>query len=92
VAADGLNVFLNASAEIGAGPIKAMVDDLKVAMSRVSLSEAGDNTPLLSLDRFSLNDGHIDIGSRKINITRVSTAGGGTSVIRDKDGRIRLIE
>jgi outer membrane protein OmpA-like peptidoglycan-associated protein len=56
------------------------------------MSEAGDDTPLLSINMLSLNDGHIDIESRKIAITRVGTAGGGTSVIRDKDGKIRLIE
>jgi hypothetical protein len=89
---DGFNVLLNASAEIGAGPIKAMVDDLEVAMNRVSFSEAGDGTPLVSLDRLLLNDGHIDIGSRKIAITQVSTAGGGTNVMRGKDGKIQLVE
>jgi len=92
IVVDGFNVLLNASAEIGAGPVKALVDDLEVEMNRVSFSEAGENTPLVSLDRLLLNDGHIDIGSHKIGITRVSTAGGGTSVMRGKDGKIQLVE
>ena len=87
-----LNVLLNASAEVGAGPAKAIVDDLDVAIDRISISEAGDNTPFLSLDTLELNDGRIDIDSRKITITRVGAIGGGTSVVRDKNGHIRLIE
>ena len=61
-------------------------------MNRVSFSEARDDTPLVSLDRLLLNDGHIDIGSHKITITRVSAEGGGTSVMRGKDGKIQLVE
>jgi outer membrane protein OmpA-like peptidoglycan-associated protein len=92
LAVGGLNVLLNASAEVGTGPVKAMVEDLEVALNRVSISEAGDDTPFLSLDTLALNDGRIDIGSREITITRVGATGGGTSVIRGKNGRIRLLE
>jgi uncharacterized protein involved in outer membrane biogenesis len=88
----GLNILLNASAEVGTGPVKVIVDDLEVALNRVSISEAGDDTPFLSLDTLTLNDGRIDIGSREITITRVGATGGETDVTRGKDGRIRLIE
>jgi len=92
LAVGGLNVLLNASAEVGTGPLKAIVDDLEVALNRVSISEAGDDTPFLSLDTLALNNGRIDIGSREITITRVGATGGGTDVVRGKDGRIRLFE
>ncbi|MGB6012553.1 MAG: DUF748 domain-containing protein, partial [Desulfobacterales bacterium] len=92
LAVGGLNVLLNASAEAGTGPLKAIVDNLEVALNRVSISEAGDDTPFLSLDTFTLNDGRIDIGTREITITRIGTTGGGTDVVRGKDGRIRLFE
>ncbi len=88
----GLNVLLNASAEVGAGPIKAVVNDLEVALNRVAVSEAGEDTPFISLDTLVLNDGRIDIGSRGITITRVGTTGGETSVVRGQNGRIRLLE
>ncbi|MGD8982331.1 MAG: DUF748 domain-containing protein, partial [Desulfobacterales bacterium] len=88
----GLNVLLNASTEVGTGPIKALAKDLEVALNRVSISEVGDETPLISLDTLALNDGRVNVGSREIAITRVSTTGGGTDVIRDKNGRIRLLE
>ncbi|MBW2602823.1 MAG: DUF748 domain-containing protein [Deltaproteobacteria bacterium] len=87
-----LNVLLNASAEVGTGPIKAIADDLEVALNRVSISEAGDDTPFLSLDMLVLNDGRIDIGSREVSITRMRSTGGGTDVVRGKNGRIRLFE
>jgi len=87
-----LNVLLNASAEVGSGPVKAVVDDLDVALNRVSFSEAGGDTPLLFLDTIFLNNGRIDIGNREITIALAGTTGGGTGVVRDKDGRIRLIE
>ncbi|MBW2237518.1 MAG: DUF748 domain-containing protein [Deltaproteobacteria bacterium] len=92
LAVGGLNVLLNVSAEVGTGPIKVIVDDLDVALNRVSISEAGDDTPFLSLDTLALNGGRIDIGSREITIMRVGASGGGTDVLRGKDGRIRLIE
>jgi Domain of Unknown Function (DUF748) len=92
LAVGGINVFLNASAEIGAGPVKAIVDDMEVALNRVSISETVDDTPFLSLDTLALNDGRIDIGSREISIKRVEATGGGTSVVRDKKGKIRLFE
>ena len=89
----GLNVLLNASAEeVGTGPVKAIVDDLEVKLSSISFLEAGDDTPFLSLDTLALNDGRIDIGSREITITRVAATGGGTDVVRGKNGRIRLLE
>ncbi len=91
LAVGGLNVLLNASAEVGTGPVKAIVDDLEVALNRVLISEPGD-APFLSLDTLALNDGRIDIGNREITITRVGATGGGTSVVRGKDGSIRLLE
>lgn len=92
LAIGGVNVVLNASAEVGAGPVRAIVDGLKVKLSPVMLSQAGDDNPLLWLDSLVLNDGRIDIGSRTITITQVETTGGATNVVREKDGRIRLIE
>ena len=92
LAVGGLNMVLKASAEVGGGPVKAIVDGLKVKLNRIALSEAGDDNPLLSLDTLVLNDGLIDIGSRIITITQVDATGGGTSVVRDKNGQIRLVE
>jgi hypothetical protein len=92
LAVGGLNVVLNTSAQIGTGPVKAIVDDLEITLNRVSILEAGDDTPFLSLDKLALNDGHIDIGRREIKMTQVGATGGGTSVVRGKDGRIRLLE
>ncbi len=46
LAVGGLNVLLNASAEVGTGPVKAMVNDLEVALNRVSISEVGRRHPL----------------------------------------------
>jgi hypothetical protein len=92
IAVAGLDMALNASAEIGAGPVRAMVDGLKVKLGGISLSEAGDANPLLSLDALALADGQIDVGGRAITIAQVAAAGGKTSVVRDKDGRIRLLD
>ena len=92
IAVGGINVLLKTSAEIGTGPVKAIVKDMEVAMNRVSISETVNDTPILSIDSLELNDGRIDIGSREITITRVGAIGGGTSVVRDKKGHISLIE
>lgn len=88
----GFNIVLKASAEIDTGPVKASVDAMKVKLSRVALSEAGDGIPLITLDTLSLEDGRLDIGDRAITLKRVEAIGGETSMVRDKDGRIRLVE
>jgi uncharacterized protein involved in outer membrane biogenesis len=87
-----LNTSLNASAEIGNGPVKANMDGITVNLNRVALSKAGQDIPLFTLDTLSLEDGHIDIGNREIMLTRISTTGGKTSVVRDKNGRVQLVE
>ncbi|RLA86961.1 MAG: hypothetical protein DRG58_11355 [Deltaproteobacteria bacterium] len=88
----GINVVLKASAEVGAGPVKASVDAMKVKLSRIALSEAGDGIPLIALNTLFLDDGRIDIGNRAITLTRMEATGGKTSMVRDKDGRIQLVE
>ena len=65
---------------------------MKVKLSRVALSEAGDGIPLIALDNLFLDDGRIDIGDRAITLKRMEAIGGKTSMVRDKDGRIQLIE
>jgi len=92
IVVDELNILLNASAEVGVTSPKAIVDDLEVTLNRVSFLEAGEDTSFLSLDTLALNGGRIDIGSREISIARVGATGGGTSVVRGKDGQIRLLE
>ena len=88
----GVNILLNASAEVGAKPAKATVDGLKVKLSRIALSETGDDISLIAIDTLALDDGRIDMGNRSIILTRVAATGGGTRVVRGKDGRIRLAE
>lgn len=88
----GVNILLNASAEIGAGPANVTVNDLKVEMNHVSFSETGDNIPFVAMDVLSLDHGYIDIGTRSVKLARVGATGGGISVVRGKDGRIQLAE
>jgi len=88
----GVNILLNALAEVGAEPTKATVDGLKVKLSRIALSETGDDISLIAIDTLALDDGRIDMGNRSIILTRVAATGGGTRVVRGKDGRIRLAE
>ncbi len=92
LAVGGVDIFLNASAEVGAGPAKAVVGGLNVNLSRIALSEAGDPAPLISLDALALNDGRIDIEGREFTIMGMAATGGETSVVRSNDGGIRWVE
>jgi len=65
---------------------------MKVKLSHIALSEAGDGIPLIALNTLFLDDGRIDIGDRAITLTRMEATGGKTSMVRDKDGRIQLVE
>ena len=92
LAVGGLNILLNASIEVGAGPANVTVDGLKVKMNRVAFSETGDNISLIAIDTLALDHGCIDINNRSIKLTRVGASGGGIRVVRGKDGRIQLAE
>ncbi len=87
-----VNILLNASAAIGNGPVQAKISGLAVTLNHTSLSAAGQNPPLFTLDKLSLEDGSIDIGDRAILIRSIKAFGGGTSIVRGKNGRIRLVE
>jgi hypothetical protein len=89
---DGMNISLNASAEVGSEPPKATVDDLKVKLSRIALSETDDDISLIRTDTLALDYGRIDINNRSIILKRVAATGGETRLVRDKNGRIRLAE
>ncbi len=87
-----INIRLNASGEIGKGPVKATVNDLTVTLNQISLSEAGQRNSLFDIDKLALEGGGIDIGNRAITIKSIKALGGGTSIVRDPNGRIRPIE
>jgi hypothetical protein len=86
---DGVGLSLKLTAEFGAGPATAIVDDRKTELVGIRLSEERDGHPLLSLDSFMLKDGRIDIGNRAITIAQMEAAGGSTSVVHGKKGQIR---
>jgi hypothetical protein len=88
----GLNILLNASAEIGAGPANVLVDGVKVKMNRIAFSKTGDDISLIAVDTLALDHGCIDMSKRSINLTRIGASGGGIRVVRNKDGRIDLAE
>jgi hypothetical protein len=87
-----LNILLNASAEIGDGPVKAGINGLTVNLNGAAFSETGQGTPFFTLDKLALEDGRIDIGSRAITFTGMKATGGRASIVRGKNGRIRLVE
>jgi uncharacterized protein involved in outer membrane biogenesis len=89
---DALNIYLNASAEIGHGPVQANVNDLTATLNHVALSEAGPHIPLFALDKLALEDGGIDVGAHTITLKGMKAFGGSTSIVRGKNGRIRLID
>jgi hypothetical protein len=89
---NGVNILLNASAEFGAEPAKATVDGLKVKLSRIALSETGDDISLIRIDTLALDHGHIDMSNRSIILKRLAATGGGARLVRGKGGRIRLAE
>jgi uncharacterized protein involved in outer membrane biogenesis len=92
LAVGGVNILLNASAEVGAGPANVTVDELKVKMNRIAFSETGDDIPFVAMDVLSLDHGYIDIGTRSVKLARVGAVGGKICVVRGKDGRIQLAE
>ncbi|WP_300459143.1 DUF748 domain-containing protein [Desulfobacula sp.] len=89
---DQFNLSLKAAAQIGGKNARTILESLKVRLTAVALLAEGNDSPLITLDRFALEDGRIDIGNRAITIPLIEITGGGAHLVRGKKGRIHIIE
>lgn len=72
--------------------VQVLVRDLALKLTRVSAGEVGAREPIVSLDSITLDGGSVDFNQRRIAIRRVAVTGGAAHVIREQDGKLRLVE
>jgi len=87
-----LKLSLTATAEIGAGPPKGVLDGIKVDLNGIALAEIGKESPVFSLDSIVLDDSTVDVNARSIILSRITAKGGETNILRSKDGKFPLME
>ncbi|HKU70847.1 MAG TPA: DUF748 domain-containing protein [Burkholderiales bacterium] len=87
---------LNASlaAAIASGPDRAQVllEKIALALEHVSAGEAANAEPLVSLDSIGISGGSLDLREKRLDVGKLTVAGGGIRVIREKGGGIPLID
>jgi uncharacterized protein involved in outer membrane biogenesis len=87
-----LTVDLSARLESGPTGLAGTVDDVGVRLARVEVREATAATSrLLSLDEILVEGGRVDLGARRVAVSRVAVTGGATTVVRAADGSVPLV-
>lgn len=72
--------------------LEATIDNLAVALQKISLGARGAAEPLVVLEEAKLEGGGVDLGKRSATVAAVRLAGGAAQVVREADGRIALLD
>ncbi len=87
-----LTVDLSARLESGPAGLAGTAEDVGLKLARVAVREAtAAKTPVVSLERISVEGGRIDLGRRQVAVSRVAVTGGATTVVRAGDGAVPLV-
>ncbi|QJD29155.1 DUF748 domain-containing protein [Methylococcus geothermalis] len=84
-----------ADIEAGSGDPDIVISDLAARLDRIALTAAaasGQGKSLATLDLATVEGGRLDLSKREIAVGRIALQGGGTAVVRDAGGGIRLAE
>jgi hypothetical protein len=68
------------------------VEDLRLTLSGIALTEQGAGEPLINLETVSLEGGRFELSSRDISARRAALKGGVVKVAREADGSVPLLE
>lgn len=68
------------------------VRGLDAQLTQVSLGIPGAEQPLLTVDEASINEGHVDLGRKRIGATRMAVKGGGTDINAGAGGEAGLLK
>jgi uncharacterized protein involved in outer membrane biogenesis len=70
------------------GATSATVDGLEVVVAGLALTERGEKTPLLALDRIGLTGGSGDLVARELTVPEISVSRGRLAATMDRDGTV----
>jgi uncharacterized protein involved in outer membrane biogenesis len=87
-----VTVDLSARLESGPAGLAGVAEDLGLKLARVAMLQASaPKTPLVSLDRVSVESARVDLGARQVAVSRVAVTGGASTVVRAADGSVPLL-
>jgi uncharacterized protein involved in outer membrane biogenesis len=87
-----VDIGLSAALETGANGTQVTVNELAVALSRVTLGEVAEKEPLVDLQSVGLQGGSFDLRNQDVAVRRVAVTGGRVKVVRETDGGMRLLD
>jgi hypothetical protein len=73
------------------GKVGALAENLNVLFEGVSLKEAGQEAPLVTLENLALERGRIDLETRQVTLDRIMVEGGHASLVIEKAGAVNLL-
>jgi hypothetical protein len=94
LAVDVGDVTVGLSAKLESGPVglAGVAENIAVKLARIAVGEAAAARPrVLSLDEVAVDGGRVDLGGRRVAVSRVAVTGGATTVVRAADGTLPLV-
>ena len=94
LAIDVADVAVELSAWLESGPagLAGTVGDVGVRLARIAVREAAaPRARLIGLDQVLVEGGGVDLGARRVTVSRVAVTGGATTVVRAADGSLPLV-
>jgi hypothetical protein len=88
----GFDAVFAAEVETGGGRTRVLVSGLALDLARMTLGEIGAKQPLASIDAVALQGGSFDLEKRRVAIQRVTVKGPAASIVREKDGGLRIVD
>ncbi|MEW5770229.1 MAG: DUF748 domain-containing protein [Pseudomonadota bacterium] len=87
-----VKIDLKAQAEVGGAQTRALVDGVNVTLADLSLASGEGGKPFFTLAGIELADGRVDLAEQAATLRAVTFTGGGLEVVRDRQGRLALLE
>jgi uncharacterized protein involved in outer membrane biogenesis len=87
-----LGLGLTARLESGPSGLTGVADEVGLTLTGVAVRERGTSKPpLVDIARIAVEGGRVDLGARRVVVSRVGVNGGATTVVRDADGALSAL-
>jgi uncharacterized protein involved in outer membrane biogenesis len=92
IAAQDVTAGLAATLETRPGGVQVALEDIALALKRLSLGDPAPAEPFAVLDTVTISGGSLNFAENRLGIGRLAVAGGNVRATREKDGSIPLAE
>ena len=86
-----LGVKVKADLSFMPGKVGALAEDLNALFEGVSLKEAGQEAPLVTLGSLAVEGSRMDLQTRQVTLERITVEGGHAAMVLEKAGDVNLL-